>query len=90
LPKLRKLKLEDTVDQKPIRPDLTVVCRPEVPTLKLKLSRFEPKLSFCLSKSKLTMLKHTKTSVKKMNRNVNGLKTYIIKKKKKNSFGSLL
>ena len=36
------------------------------------------------------MLKHTKTSVKKMNRNVNGLKTYIIKKKKKNSFGSLL
>lgn len=36
------------------------------------------------------MLKHTKTSVKKMNRNVNGLKTYIIKKKNKNSLGSLL
>ena len=45
---------------------------------------------FCLSKSKLTILKQTKTRVKNMNKNIKGLKTYIIRKKKKNSLVSVV
>jgi len=62
--------------------------KPETALLKLKAALLTDCVPFCFSKSRLTILKQTKTRVKKINKNIRGLKTYIIRKKKKNSLVS--
>lgn len=89
MPSERKLKLDDTVDQKPLRPEELLFTKPESALLKLRAPLLKDCAPFCFNKSRLTILKQTRTRVKNINKNIRGLKTYIIRKKKKNSFVSV-